>query len=444
MPLHLPAALIFLMHCGLIYRSTLPWADAVYWLLISQLIAWICWLILTYQLRQQPLPGYWWLWSLLISLSSLTAAPLLDDDVWRFLWDGYLTCTGHSPYASTPLDHLTRSGQLPPALQSTLDRVAYPDAPTVYGPSLQAAFALAAYLAPGQIGPWKLQLILAFGLLLYALHRQLSPSQRWWLMPLSLTPTLHLEISLNAHPDILPISFIALAFSLYPQRPHSAALLAALATSARIHTWVLLPFILWLLPPRARATLILSLACIYTPFILDQSYAEWTGLLRFSQLWEYNSSLVALLGSTSSARLISLCIAALLCALAFIRWAISGAKREAIPAPYCYAVLFCCSSVFNPWYSLWLLPFLPYTHSLWPWAWLSLPALSYLTLGNLQLNLMDSFQHPDWLRPLEFTLLALATYAANHARRARSQSSHSSTSGSTGSSLQASPVDRST
>jgi hypothetical protein len=189
----------------------------------------------------------------------------------------------------------------------------------------------------------------------------------------------------------------------------------------------MLPFLNWAWPWRARVTWLLSIAAIYAPFVVNGSSTEGQGIAALGSVWEFNSSLVALLGSDARAHSLALVVAITVCAGAFVIWVRRGASVMQVSGVFCYAMLLGCSAVFNPWYALWILPFLAQPGSAWRWAWLALPSLSYITLGNLGVDLMNPFAHSAWLRPLEFALLAIASCFAMKSWE-RTQSSTVSTS----------------
>jgi alpha-1,6-mannosyltransferase len=303
-----------------------------------------------------------------------------------------------------------------------LDRTAYPEAPTIYGPGLQAIFALCSWLAPAKLWGWKAALWLAQLCLCLTLSRGNSDvaDRRAWLALMA--PPMFFEFGLNAHPDLIAIALMALAYRC--GTPAVAGALMALCVACRVQGYILLPFFLWAWPWSGRLSFVGTLAVLYAPLLLVGSATEWTGIAAFSQQWEFNSSLSAVLGSSSW----SMVVAAVICAVAFAHWARAGGKLERCPGAFCIACVLIASPVFNPWYALWMLPFLAtQPGSLWRYAWLALPSLSYITVGNLGHDLINPFAHPAWLRPAEFGLLAVASYLASRGSAA-SQSASSSTS----------------
>jgi hypothetical protein len=421
----LPLFLLIGCFFGLVLWSQIHgWQHGLSVVMIANVLAWSAWL----WLRYDRLPSRWQEWLLLgLPLLALFAPPLLDDDAWRFLWDGWITTQGWNPYHRLPADFLGQQ-ELPTTIAQVLDTTAYPDAPTVYGPGLQLLFALAAWIALGELWAWKLILWLAHIALWVALKHDATPTQKNQAWLALMVPPVFFEFALNAHPDVIAIALMTWALRCSASRPVLAGVLMAWCLASRVQGYVLLPFFLWCWPWRGRLSWAASMIMIYSPLWWLGSNTEWFGISHFGAMWEFNSSLVALLGSDALARTIGLGVAALLCGGAFLHWVRAGAVLERCPALFCFSSVFIGSAVFNPWYALWMLPFLALqAGSTWRYAWLALPSLSYVTLGNLGLDLTHAFAHPVWLRPLEFALLVIASYLASRGR-VDSQSASTSTS----------------
>ena len=82
-------------------------------------------------------------------LLTLSAPPVLSSDIYRYVWDGRVQRAGINPYRYIPNAD---------ALAFLRDDAVYPQinradyAPTVYPPTAQAIFALAAFVSPGVFG----------------------------------------------------------------------------------------------------------------------------------------------------------------------------------------------------------------------------------------------------------------------------------------------------
>lgn len=65
------------------------------------------------------------------------------------------------------------------------------------------------------------------------------------------------------------------------------------------------------------------------------------------------------------------------------------------------------SPVINSWYLLWLLPFACVYRNLTAWVTASALLLSYATGLNLGDGQLPAYNHPLWLRPLEYALIGI-------------------------------------
>ena len=88
----------------------------------------------------------------------LFSFPLLEDDIYRYLWDGRQTVETGNPYLFPPSDYFD-SDNISDRFEDILNGINYPNIATVYGPLCQWIFALSYLIAPGEI--WPLQLIFA-------------------------------------------------------------------------------------------------------------------------------------------------------------------------------------------------------------------------------------------------------------------------------------------
>jgi hypothetical protein len=370
-------------------------------------------------LRRGPVaPLLLWGGALVFRLCGFFAEPVLEDDHHRFLWDGFVFARTGDPYASAPADWFA-ARDLPQAAQQTLDHVSHPEVPTIYGPLCQYAFGLAHRLAPGELWPWKLVLLAADLALLVLLLRGFGPVPAWihaW------CPLLIFETSFNAHPELLAVAlaFAALVRSLR-DRHASAAWLLGLAVAAKVTALLLVPFVVWRGGWRTLG-LPACVALLYLPFWLQGSPGDLAGLRAFAAGWEFNSSAFALLGLALApgwARAAALATALAAMGGLFLRWARAGAG--AMPrGDLLFGIFLLCSPVVNPWYLLWLLPFVCLRPTWTGMAAMVLVSLSYCHGVNLTPGAVTGFEHPTWLRWVEYGGLGLVfAVEASHWRARR-------------------------
>ena len=79
----------------------------------------------------------------LLRLMLLCSFPNLSDDIYRFLWDGYLLNHGQSPFSMTPSDMMADKSALPTYLIDLYPRLNSPDYFSVYPPVSQWVYSLA-------------------------------------------------------------------------------------------------------------------------------------------------------------------------------------------------------------------------------------------------------------------------------------------------------------
>ncbi len=125
------------------------------------------------------------LFGLLFRLTSLVSWPILEIDIYRYIWDGSAVAAGVNPYRYSPaqvkqLPWPTSDSQLPdelrrlaelrdddPSLDTVLSRIHYAELPTIYPPVSQAAFAFATLLTPKGASVFGYILVMKFILVLF-------------------------------------------------------------------------------------------------------------------------------------------------------------------------------------------------------------------------------------------------------------------------------------
>jgi len=300
---------------------------------------------------------------------------MLEDDHYRYLWDGAVIWEGVSPYAFAPGEVGPDHVLAPLAGESGLlaARINHPDLRTIYPPVAQAFFALSHWLAPFNLEAFRLVLLLAesatFVLLLALLHA-LSRSPLWialyWWNPLIIK-----EFANSAHMDALLLPFLLGTLLLVIRRRFTwAALCLALAAGVKLWPALLLPVVLrGALNSPGRAVLVmlvfsLPIGLMAIP-ILSEGLDARSGFVAFTKLWEANDALfMALAWATGDAARPITAIAL----IALTLWLHRNDTAE--PEMICrrvliiVAALFLLSPALFPWYFSWvavLLPLVPVT-----------------------------------------------------------------------------------
>lgn len=369
------------------------------------------------------------------------STPILEDDHYRYLWDGALAAAGQNPYALSPAQVLAGGPDVPPGVTvlarragSLLERVNHPELTTIYPPLTQAALGLAALLRPFGLWAWRTVLLGADCLSLCLLWRLLA---RWGL-PLGgllvywWNPVLIKEAYNSAHMEPLLFPFLLGALGLAAAgRGLGASGLLGLAAGVKLWPLVLWPAVarpawghwgrlaLWGLAAACAA----AAAC--APLFLARLDGG-AGLVAYAGRWEMNDALYLLLfrgaraltgGWREPHLLARLAAAGLIAAWALwqarLGWADGpGLARRTL---WITAGLFMLGPTQFPWYYLWMLPML----ALWPSPGLlvlsaTLP-LYYLRFWLAAEGRADLFD--DWLVWLEYLpAWALLAWEARSAR----------------------------
>lgn len=322
-----------------------------------------------------------------LRLMMLPAVPALEDDFYRYLWDGGVTAAGHNPYAFAPAR--VRTDKVPPAVQQLarqggliLERVNHPELKTIYPPVAQAAFVVAHWIEPWSLRAWRFVCLagecasLVFLLLLLgAVGRSRLWVALYWLNPLVIE-----ELMNSAHMEAIVLPFVLAALLLLVRgRPIAATAAIGFAIGAKLWPVMLLPLVLRPLldKPRrlaaAAALLVLmTMAWAVPPWI--GGLGSDSGFVAYATYWQTNSALFQLLQgivqflmrgldvtATTPGMLVR--VGAAVSVAAFAIWlACEPAKEpEAIVARAAMVVLalLLLSPAQFPWYASWVLIFAP-------------------------------------------------------------------------------------
>lgn len=226
----------------------------------------------------------------------LWSDPVLENDYFRYLWDGRVLAHGLNPYLYSPdaeeLNFLTTGYR---------NLIGWPDIRTIYPPVAQIFFAISHLIAPDSLFVLKLGLIafeVTAGLLLLKLANSHN-EQKLFCLLYFLNPLLLKEIANSAHLDALPmlLSFGAVvAFLKMKNTKKLAWVLLALSVGAKSYSILLVPLFLKLDPERGKNILLfgLSLAVFYIPF-LDAGWTLFSGASAFSTYWIFNAGIFKVL-----------------------------------------------------------------------------------------------------------------------------------------------------
>lgn len=319
---------------------------------------------------------------LIMRLAQFGAAPVLEDDFYRYLWDGAVTAHGHNPYTYSPEQVRQHAEGIPDDLRhlagesgEVVDRVNHPWLRTIYPPTAQAAFTVGYWIRPFDIQGLRLVwlgLDLAVLCLLLALLRG-SSSLSFTLAIYWLNPLLIKEVFNAGHMELVLVVALLAALLAVRRRWHkTGGLMLGLAAGAKVWPALWLPLLLrhggtnWRRGIAVTIAFAIPAAVLAMPILMGRLDAG-SGFTAYAQRWQMNDSaylivheLAKLLSPENAHRLARWTIAAVLLGLIVfcLRRFRSNFDGLVSGAAVITAALFLLSPTQFPWYFLWLLPLL--------------------------------------------------------------------------------------
>lgn len=326
------------------------------------------------------------------------STPVLENDFYRYMWDGGVLANGLNPYNHSPLDVSEGKAnenlfKLKERHEESFENINHPHVKTIYPPVAQLFFATAYALSPMSVTAWRLVLLIfdaaTLLLLLLTLRTLGMPLQNcliyWW------NPLLVKVIFNSVHMDVLAFPFVLGAVLLFLAGRKKLWVLA-LSLAAGVKFWPALIFGTMIKPITNRRETVLQ-ALVFTLLValmvlpmLPAGQDSAAGLVAYGKSWQNNSPLFAAILGGGEMLLESIGIhpghaqkysrIAIVVALALWKFYVIFLMRESIgihrKALLIVGVGFLLSPTQFPWYYTWLLPFLAVAPSR---AFLSLTAL---------------------------------------------------------------------
>ena len=345
------------------------------------------------------------------------AFPVLEDDIYRYLWDGRQTIVNGNPYIQAPADFFD-ADNLTDRFENILDGINYPYVATVYGPSSQWIFAAAYLISPGEVWPLQLILIIADLALIGLLMKVAKPNA---VLLYAWCPLVIKEFAFTAHPDLFGAFLMVCALRAYlNNRPILVGALMAMACGIKIFPLIILPFLLkfsW----RGWSAFIVTAILIALPFGIQQAWLP-DGLKVMSGDWFFNAPLYRAYAelipreySINILKVIVLLSFAVLCAISLLKDVYNHyLKAYSLTLPrgdILFGAMLICLPALNPWYAIWLLPFCTIRPSIWGWVSATMLLLSYICGINLNDSSIGPYEVPNWVLMIEFGVIALALIA---------------------------------
>lgn len=374
------------------FASSTPLVDRPVLLLVGILIfSGIVYLFTVFKLPKANLAKNKLLWviavGVVLRLLMLFTAPILEDDYFRYLWDGAVTAKGVNPYKYSP-EQVMQGVDVPEKLIALAQEsgdiihgINHPELRTIYPPVAQAFFALSYWLDSWSVTTWKIILIImdlaTLSLIFNALGIFRLPTSYlliyWW------NPLLLKEIFNSGHLDVLVFPFVLTALIMATQNRYVRSTLTLIVGLA-IKLWpaFLLPLVIRPIVSKPKELIsvvviaAVSIGALFLPVYfagLDGS----SGFIAYGQSWQNNDSLFRIIVYVSELGLNILgyetfhkySVARFIVVALLGFWILFVAFGKTFrdydlfsKSLFIVAFAFLISPTQFPWYYTWLLPFL--------------------------------------------------------------------------------------
>lgn len=296
--------------------------------LVLYLVGWIallCGLFAIVSKKEDPSLAIILFVGICARLILLPSGLIQENDVYRYVLDGQVVLHGDNPFQFSPLvvsemgsTELRSSLELTEA-QLVLQRIGYPEVPTIYPPVAQLAFTAGAALSGwnwmGQRVVFLIVDLLVMGALILVL--QTISRSTSWLMIYAWNPLVLKETANSAHLDVLVAFFLVvvlLGLLKYERTRGSLwfALSAAalgLAILSKLYPVLVMPAcLIFLLRFGAGLKSVVKFSVLtvgivvlgYVPFLSIEFSRLTAGLSAYAQQWRMNDGLFSVLSAVSS------------------------------------------------------------------------------------------------------------------------------------------------
>lgn len=329
-------------------------------------------------------------------LTLLFSPPTLSDDIFRYVWDGKMQNQGINPYLYPP-----EAPEIAPLRDEFHPRINNKHISTIYPPLTEMMFRLVDTIwhhpAVMKIFFTLCDLWIIVLILRMLRDRQL-PSYR--VLIYAWNPLVMIEFAGTGHNDTLALSLmLAALIAVTSRKTVSAMVYISLSFLSKFFAVVLLPEFyrvvrsikpFWLIPA--------IIIVFYLPYI-DAGSQLFHGLMVYGDKWRFNDSIFSMMvymtGSLDYAKAI---IAILFAGIILIRFVLP-------PAPYKTAYIIVgayllLTPTLQPWYMVWVIPFL----CIFPnRAWILLTGLAPISYHvAIQFIQTGIWSETTWIRYVQY------------------------------------------
>ncbi len=265
-------------------------------------------------INKLPIKETWIAWivftGLFARLILIPSSPILEDDFYRYMWDGAITASGFNPYVYSPQDVIDKNPEVPEKILkladesgNVIEKINHPKIKTLYPTLSQIVFGISYILFPWSVTGWKFLMLMGDIFLLFFLIKILRELKLpisfvaiYWLNPI----VLH-EFFNTGHYDLFALLFTAIAIYYYLKNEFvTSSITLALAVGFKLWPILIFPIFLrrltnqkWKLVSSVFAFSIFVIA-IFIP-VLRAGFDQNTGFTKYAANWINNAAFYTIL-----------------------------------------------------------------------------------------------------------------------------------------------------
>jgi alpha-1,6-mannosyltransferase len=265
-------------------------------------------------INKVPIKETWIAWiifsGLLARVVLIPSSPILEDDFYRYMWDGAVTANVFNPYVHSPQDVLDKNINVPDKILDlakesgeVINKINHPKIKTLYPALSQLTFAVSYLIFPWSVVGWKFVMLIGDILLLFFLIRILKELKLpivfisiYWLNPI----VLH-EFFNTGHYDLFALLFVAISIYYFLKNKYlTSSVMIALAVGFKLWPVLIFPIFLRRLTIQKWKFVLngivfsLIVFIIFIPVLLA-GYDENQGFMKYAANWINNAAFYTLL-----------------------------------------------------------------------------------------------------------------------------------------------------
>ena len=321
-------------------------------------------IVLKFPANLRPLRSWVIVWALAIAVRLLFLPYPVGNDIFRYIWEGYIQNQGFNPFIYSPLNpalqEIARGGLYP-----VWQQINHPEFSAAYPPATLLLFRILAGLNQSPLFFKLAMTVFDIGvmvLLMVMISRLgISPSR---LLLYAANPLVLIYISGEGHMDIVQVFFLFLALYLilFQKLEFTGFLMLGVAVLCKYFAFIAWPFLLNA-ENRWKSLSVFIPLILFIPFI-DAGAGMFESLATFAINFHYNDSIVEIIRLLFGGRYLVVGAFLLMLCLAWVYLAVHNRLRSVYLA---LGFLLIFLPTLHPWYLVLIAPFLVFFPSR---AWL--------------------------------------------------------------------------